>query len=90
VTNFTPSIRFAYSRCKKFTKKIRLNSIGIGGTTVYFLNRQGGSNSQDEFSNNLALSIQKVNYMHQSIGGVITDRDIFSPLYIFVKTTPFN
>jgi hypothetical protein len=36
----------------------------IGGTIVYFLNRQGGSNVQDEFSiNNLALSIQKVNYM---------------------------
>jgi hypothetical protein len=25
---------------------------GIGGTIVYFLNRQGGSNSQDEYSNN--------------------------------------
>jgi hypothetical protein len=25
---------------------------GIGGTTVYFLNREGGSNLQDEYSNN--------------------------------------
>jgi hypothetical protein len=63
------------------THKARNNIIGgnnmsapilyIGGTIVYFLNRQGGPNSNKEFSNNwdfadifwvyLASPIQKVN-----------------------------
>jgi hypothetical protein len=35
--------------------EIRSQRQYIGGTKVYFLNRQGGSNLQDDFSVNLAL-----------------------------------
>jgi hypothetical protein len=36
------------------------------------------------------FSKAQVNKVHQSICGVLTERDILIPLYIFVKTLPIN
>ncbi len=52
--------------------------------------RQGGSNLQDESSINLALPIQKANWMRQSIGAVRAEKNILSPLCLFVETLPIN
>jgi hypothetical protein len=61
-TNFTLLIRFAYSRCENYSKaeRTRLRQY-IGGTIVYFLNRQGGSNLRIFWEVNIMSLIQKVN-----------------------------
>jgi hypothetical protein len=45
---------------------------------------------QDESSINLALPIQKANWMRQSIGAVRAEKNILSPLCLFVETLPIN
>ncbi len=52
LTNFTPSSRFAYSRCENLQRRLGLIVLAeitrlrqyIRGTIVYFLNRQARSN----------------------------------------------
>ncbi len=48
----------------------------IGGTIVYFLNRQGGSNLQDECSNNRDFADFWGVHLALPIGGVIDERNI--------------
>ena len=46
---------------------------------IHILNRHGGSNLQDVYSV----------YMASPIGAVITERNILTPLHLFVVTKPF-
>jgi hypothetical protein len=84
-------IRFAYSRCENYSKAERTHLHQyIGGTIVYFLNRQGGSNLRIFWEVNFMSLIQKVNLMRQYIGAVTAVRNIFTPLRLFIQTSPNN
>jgi hypothetical protein len=50
---------------------------GIGGTIVYFLNRQGGSNLQDEYSNNWEFA----DFLEGSPGVSYLKSELDAPLY---------
>jgi hypothetical protein len=62
------------------------NSIGGNNTSapiywrrrIHIMNRCGGSNLQDEYSV----------YMASPVGAVITERNILTPLPLFVATMP--
>jgi hypothetical protein len=62
------------------------NSIGGNNTSapiywrrrIHILNRRGGSNLQDEY----------LVYIASPIGAVITERNILTPLPLFVETMP--
>jgi hypothetical protein len=64
------------------------NSIGGNNTSapiywrrrIHIMNRRGGSNLQDEYSVYIALPI----------GAVITERNILTPLPLFVETMPIS
>jgi hypothetical protein len=64
------------------------NSIGGNNTSApiywrrcnHILNRHGGSNLQDVYSV----------YMSSPIGAVITERNILTPLHLFVVTMPIS
>jgi hypothetical protein len=53
-------------------------AIGIGGTMVYFLNRQGGSNLQDGDSNSEDFADFWGILLALPVGGVIAERNILS------------
>jgi hypothetical protein len=46
--------------------------------SIHILNRNGGPNLQDDYSV----------YMASPIGAVITERNILTPLHLFVVTMP--
>ncbi len=89
-----------FSRASPSPKPIVLAEITrlcqyIGATIVYFSNRQGGSICRMNiqilwifWEVHMMSLIQKVNQMRLHIGGVTAERNILSPLCLFVKTLP--
>jgi hypothetical protein len=67
------------------------NSIGTDGR-VYILNRRGGSNLQDEYSNIGGFTwhrqIKKSISCANTNGAVITEMNILTPLRLFIMTSP--
>jgi hypothetical protein len=75
------------------------NSIGGNNTSapiywrgrIHILNRRGGSNLQNEYSNIGSLQwhrlIKKSICCANTIGAVITERNIFTPLRLFILTS---
>ncbi len=64
----------------------------IGGTIVYFLNRHGGSNLEDEYLGFTwhHLFKKSIRCANTYIGWVRADRSSLTPLCLFIMTSPIN